>query len=113
MLAIKSLSIFNNSVRAKFLDCVAELLSPFKDWDYVVSAGLRESVECIELDMRETNHDGFSQTVESKAGEPLVRDANTWYINQLQKYLATNEGTCFNQADCVPIQKTAYLTMYS
>jgi hypothetical protein len=100
-----------DSVRAKFLDCVAELLSPSKGWDYVVSAGLRESVECIELDV--ARNDGFSQTIESKAGEPLVRDANTWYINQLQKYLATNEGTCFNQVDCVPIQKTAYQTMYS
>jgi hypothetical protein len=100
-----------DSVRSKFLDCVAELLSPSKGWDYVVSAGLRESVECIELDV--ARNDGFSQTVESKVGDPLVRDGNTWYINQLQKYLATNEGTRFNQVDCVPIQKTAYLTMYS
>jgi hypothetical protein len=100
-----------DSVRAKFLDCVAELLSTSKGWDYIVSAGLRESIESIELDV--ARNDGFSQTGESKAGEPLVRDANMWYINQLQKYLAINEGTLFNQVDCVPIQKAAYLTMYS
>jgi hypothetical protein len=80
-----------DSVRSKFLDCVAELLSPSKGWDYVVSAGLRQSVECTEIDV--ARNDGFSRIVESEAGEQLVRDGNTWYIDQLQKYLASDEGT--------------------
>ena len=100
-----------DSVRPKFLDCVAELLSPSKGWGHVVSVGLRESVECIALDV--ARNDGFSQTAESKAGQPLDQEGITWYISQLQKYLASDEGMRFNQVDCVPVQETAYLTMDS
>ena len=63
-----------DSVRSKFLDCVAELLIPSKGWDYVVSVGLRELIESIKLDV--ARNDGFTQAVESKAGEPLVQEEN-------------------------------------
>ncbi|KAH8589504.1 hypothetical protein B0O99DRAFT_599796 [Bisporella sp. PMI_857] len=79
-----------DSVRSKFLDCVAELLSLSKGLDFVVSAGLREPVEYTELDV--ARNGGFTQTVESKTGELLVQEGNVWYISQLQKYLTTDEG---------------------
>ena len=99
-----------DSVRSKFLDCIAELLSPSKGWDFVVAAGLRESVECIELDV--ARNDGFTQTVASTAGESLDQEGNMWYISQLQKYLSTGEGTCIDHFDRGLVQGTRNLTIY-
>lgn len=81
-----------DSIRSKFLDAVAELLSPSKGWDYVVCTGLRESTNRIDLDV--ARNDGFSRTAEAQGGQP------TWYINQLQKYLAANEGEQSQSALC-------------
>lgn len=45
------------SVRQKFLDCIAQLLSPCKGWDGVTATALREEEDKVEVDV--ARNDGF------------------------------------------------------
>lgn len=45
------------SVRQKFLDCIAQLLSPYKGWDGVTATALREGEDRVEVDV--ARNDGF------------------------------------------------------
>ncbi|KAI9740068.1 MAG: hypothetical protein M1818_004819 [Claussenomyces sp. TS43310] len=77
-------------IRSKLLDCVAELVSPSKGWDHVVTTGLRESADSIEIDI--TRNDGFSMTGGSKRKKSRRKGVDTQYFEHLQNYLASASG---------------------
>ena len=74
-------------VRSRFLDCIAELVSPSKGWDHVTTTGLRESMDSIEIDI--TRNDGFGIAGGLEGGKFHAEDADTQYFEHLQKYLAS------------------------
>lgn len=66
------------SIREKFLDCIAQLLSPCKGWDGVTATAIREGEDGVEVDV--ASNDGF-----------LSREGR--YCTRLERYLAgCNEG---------------------
>lgn len=84
----------DHSLRSKFLDCVAELLSPSKGWQHVVATGLRESEDFVNIDI--ARNDGFdkAQSCDGVRGSHVkVADLRS-YLGHLQKYLlsASQQG---------------------
>lgn len=77
----------DRSLRFKFLDCVAELLSPSRGWQHVVATGLRESEDFIDIDI--ARNDGFD-TAQSyysvRESHVEVADLHS-YLGHIQKYL--------------------------
>ncbi|KAJ5764911.1 hypothetical protein N7520_004470 [Penicillium odoratum] len=73
------LSSSRDSVRQKFLDCIAQLLSPCKGWDWVTAAAIREGEEGVEVDI--TRNDGF---VSDEENERMS------YCKMLEEYLDSN-----------------------
>ncbi|KFY19104.1 hypothetical protein V493_08143 [Pseudogymnoascus sp. VKM F-4281 (FW-2241)] len=96
-----------DSVRSKFLDCVAELASPSKGWDYVVATGLKESVDSIEIGI--ARNDGFHIAGGLQSTTSHAKKSNMQYLDHLQKYLAsaTEESICGQSLtwfDCLAIE---------
>jgi hypothetical protein len=86
----------DHSLRFKFLDCVAELLSPSKGWQHVLATGLRESEDSIDIDI--ARNDGFD-TAQSyySVGESHVEVADLHsYLGHLQKYLLSTSERGMN-----------------
>lgn len=81
-------------VRSRFLDCVAELVSPSKGWDHVIATGLRESIDSIEIDI--TRNDGFGIAAGLESGTFRAGDADTQYFEHLQRYLASASEESMN-----------------
>lgn len=69
----------NESVRQKFLDGIAQLLSSSKGWDGVTAAALREREDFVELDV--ARNDCF---ISNKNG---LGDEVTDYCKKLEQYL--------------------------
>lgn len=69
-----------NSVRQKFLDCIAQLLSPCKGWDGVTATAIREGEDGVEVDI--ARNDGFLSDEDSFDGEIMG------YCEMLEGYLA-------------------------
>lgn len=70
-----------NSVRQKFLDCIAQLLSPCKGWNGVTATAIREGEDLVEIDVARNDcfecNDGYS-----------LNDTRD-YCRELEKYLRT------------------------
>ncbi|KAL3441576.1 hypothetical protein BJX65DRAFT_313664 [Aspergillus insuetus] len=83
------LSGTRDSVRRKFLDCVAQLLSPCKGWDGVTAAGMREGEHGVVVHV--ARNDGF-MTDQDHADLEARK-----YCRELEEYLASTpsreEGT--------------------
>ncbi|KAJ5310348.1 uncharacterized protein N7443_002809 [Penicillium atrosanguineum] len=73
-----------NSVRQKFLDCIAQLLSPCKGWDGVTTAAIREGEDGVEVDV--ARNDGFH------SDEDCLDSEITGYCKMLEVYLADSTG---------------------
>lgn len=58
------------SICSKFLDCVAQLLSPSKGWSSVTATGLREEEDFVEIDV--ARNDCFGTTESDRSGEHVV-----------------------------------------
>lgn len=88
-----------DSVRSKFLDCVAELASPSKGWDYVAATGLKESVDSIVIGL--ARNDGFHIAGGLQSTASHAKNSNTQYLDHLQKYLASATEESMNiRASC-------------
>ncbi|KAF4631807.1 hypothetical protein G7Y89_g6314 [Cudoniella acicularis] len=74
----------DGSIRRKFLDCVAELLSPSKGYDYVVTTGLRESEDYVEIDVARNGDFGEPGSRNSVAKSTYRR-----YFDHFEEYLAS------------------------
>ena len=72
------------SVRQKFLDCIAQLLSPCKGWDGVTAAAIREGEDGVEVDI--ARNDGFLSEEDCLDSEIMG------YCKMLEVYLAGSAG---------------------
>lgn len=86
----------DQSLRFKFLDCVAELLSPSKGWQHVVATGLRESEDFVVIDI--ARNDGFDIAQSFyRVRESHIEVANLHsYLGHLQKYLLSTSERGMN-----------------
>lgn len=73
-----------NSVRQKFLDCIAQLLSPCKGWDGVTATAIREREDGVEVDV--ARNDGFL------SGENRLDGEIRGYCAMMEEYLADSVG---------------------
>ncbi|KAI1370421.1 hypothetical protein F4677DRAFT_364396 [Hypoxylon crocopeplum] len=90
-----------SSIRSKFLDCIAQLLSPSKGWDYVAAAAMREGINNTEIIVARndcflnipststrTNIAEFRQKMESylsSGGHPDVHDNKTLPMAEFER----------------------------
>lgn len=72
------------SVRRKFLDSIAQLLSPCKGWDGVTATAIREGEDGVEVDI--ARNDAFLSD-EDRFDSEVVG-----YCKMLEKYLAGSAG---------------------
>lgn len=75
------------SIREKFLDCIAQLLSPCKGWDGVTATAIREGEDGVEVDV--VRNDGFLSYGDR------VRGAVINYSTMLEEYLAGCNGAMY------------------
>lgn len=73
-----------DSVRRKFLDCIAQLLSPCKGWKGVTATAIREGEDQCEVDI--ARNDGFL------SGEDCFNGGVISYCRMLEEYLARSAG---------------------
>lgn len=73
-----------NSVRRKFLDCIAQLLSPCKGRNGVTATAIREGEDGIKVDV--ARNDGFLSDEDRFDGEIMA------YCKMLEEYLAGSAG---------------------
>jgi len=84
-----SLSASQESIRFRFLDCVAQLLSPSKGWDYVTATALREREDFVEIDV--ARNDCFGATRGGWSSGAISMDpgiVEEEYFRKLEKFLA-------------------------
>ncbi|KAL4876938.1 hypothetical protein BJY04DRAFT_210300 [Aspergillus karnatakaensis] len=80
-----------DSVRRKFLDCTAQLLSPCKGWDGVTATAIREAEDGVEVDI--AGNDGFH------SGADGMDCQLVGYCKMLEDYLAGSaKGADANEA---------------
>ena len=79
------LSGSRNSVRRKFLDCIAQLLSPCKGWDGVTATAIREGEDGVEVGV--SRNDGFLSD-----GDCCFDGEIVGYCRMLEEYLAGGGG---------------------
>jgi hypothetical protein len=77
------------SIRFRFLDCAAQLLSPSKGWEYVTATALREREDFVEIDVARNDCFGptrgdWSTNVGADSG--VVEEE---YFRKFEKYMAT------------------------
>jgi hypothetical protein len=89
-----NLSESPESVRFRFLDSIAELLSPSKGWEYVTATALREREEFVEIDVARNDCFGPVRqdwSTSSAAADPGITEEE--YFRKLENYLAApNQG---------------------
>lgn len=73
-----------DSVRRKFLDCIAQLLSPCKGWDGVTATAIREGEDGVEVDV--ARNDNF-------LSDGVCFDSEiVGYCKILEEYLEGSDG---------------------
>ncbi|KAI9375261.1 hypothetical protein BJX61DRAFT_182665 [Aspergillus egyptiacus] len=79
-----------SSVRRKFLDCIAQVLSPCKGWNGVTAAAIREAEDGVEVDI--ARNDGFL------SDDGCFDSQIVGYCKMLEEFLAGSaEGTNTNE----------------
>ncbi|RHZ69172.1 hypothetical protein CDV55_107132 [Aspergillus turcosus] len=86
------LSGTRDSIRRKFLDCIAQLLSPCKGWDGVTATAIREGEDRVEVDI--ARNDGFL------LDEDCFGSETVGYCKMLEEYLAGSAGGTNETASC-------------
>ena len=79
------------SIRFKFLDCIAQLLSPSKGWDNVTATALREHEDFVAIDV--ARNDSFGAVSNSWPGQHACAFGRreTKYCAELKNYLSTTQ----------------------
>jgi hypothetical protein len=73
-----------DSIRRKFLDCIAQLLSPCKGWDWVTATAMREGEDGVKVDI--ARNDGF------RSNKGCFNSEIVGYCKMLEEYLASSTG---------------------
>lgn len=76
-----------DSVRSKFLDCIAQLLSPSKGWDAVTASALREQEDFVEVDVARNDCFGTNTSHSRVQHDGDLRRARD-YCTKLQNFLS-------------------------
>ncbi|KAM5360443.1 hypothetical protein ACJA88_014832 [Fusarium oxysporum] len=78
------------SIRSKFLDCIAQLLSPSKGWHNVTATALREHEDFVEIDVARNDSFGMARCdVQGHyLSEPAAFDVD--YRRKLEDYLRSS-----------------------
>ena len=82
-----------DSVRSKFLDCIAQLLSPSKGWDNVCATALREREDFVAIDV--ARNDCFGMASSGSADEQVCtfEGYEAEYCSEMTNYLSmTQQG---------------------
>jgi len=84
-----------SSIRSKFLDCIAQLLSPSKGWEDVTATALREREDFVEVDI--ARNDCFGVARNGGPAEHEFGRVETDYCRKLEDYLSagTQQGKIF------------------
>ena len=77
------------SIRSKFLDCVAQLLSPSKGWESVTATALREREDSVEVDVARNDCFGLTRKVRPGQHRYEFRNAEADYCEKLKFYMST------------------------
>lgn len=85
---IDCLSGSENSIRFQFLDCVAQLLSPSKGWEYVTATALREREHFVEVDVARNDCFGALRGDWSAGAASDPGGAEEEYFRKLETYMA-------------------------
>ena len=96
------LSWSQESIRFRFLDCAAQLLSPSKGWEYVTATALRERDDFVEIDV--ARNDCFGPTrgdwsTGVGADSCVVEEE---YFRKFEKYMATADPGNHESQTAVP-----------
>lgn len=85
------------SIRSKFLDCIAQLLSPSKGWKSVTATALREWEDFVEIDVARNDCFGIAQDIGPGKHVYEFGGNETDYCRKLQDHLSTTtqQGTMF------------------
>lgn len=77
------------SIRSKFLDCIAQLLSRSKGWENVTATALREREDFVEVDI--ARNDCFGMARNGRPGQHVYAfgRAEADYCRKLEAYLST------------------------
>ncbi|KAI1141100.1 hypothetical protein F5Y05DRAFT_299180 [Hypoxylon sp. FL0543] len=92
MILTESLS----SIRCKFLDCVAQLLSPSKGWDYVVATAIREDISSTEILV--ARNDGFQKTPPTSATISIAD-----FCSKLEDYVSAADQSDLHRTQISPL----------
>ncbi|KAJ8060028.1 hypothetical protein OCU04_011639 [Sclerotinia nivalis] len=100
----------STSIRSKFLDCLAQLLSPSKDERSVVATSLREREDFVEIDV--ARNDCFGLTAGSLSNEHGYgfEAVEEEYYNSLRAYISTgveSDTTALSEFECFAIAYTS------
>lgn len=79
----------SDSVRSKFLDCIAQLLSPCKGWDAVTASALREQEDFVEVDVARNDCFGTNTDQNSVQHEDDLEKVKH-YCTKLEEFLSRN-----------------------
>jgi hypothetical protein len=79
------------SIRAKFLDCIAQLLSPSKGWDKVTATALREHEDFVEIDVARNDCFGTTSNRWPRQNECAFTRAEAENCRELKNYLSTTQ----------------------
>jgi hypothetical protein len=83
------LSGSKESIRFRILDCVAQLLSPSKGWDYVVATALREREDFVEIDVARNDCFGVTGGCWSTCDVSDLGITEEEHHRKLEYYLST------------------------
>ena len=82
-----------DSVRSKFLDCIAELLSPSKGWDNVTATSLHEQEDFVDIVI--ARNDCFGMATTGIYGQNLAFSRlEADYIRKLETSLSMKTENC-------------------
>ncbi len=77
--------------RARFLDCIAQLLSPNKGWDYVCATAMRENEDCVTINVARNDSFGIASSEPGNAQLPSFNTCEAEYCGHLVEYLSMTE----------------------
>ncbi|KAI9642996.1 hypothetical protein NHQ30_008730 [Ciborinia camelliae] len=105
-----------DSIRSKFLDCLAQLLSPSKrEWGSVTATALREREDFVEIDVARNDCFGLTTNCVSSDRGYLFGAVEAEYCESLRTYISTDskhDSTALSEFECFAIAYTSQRVDY-
>ena len=81
-----------DSIRSKFLDCIAQLLSPSKGWHNVSATALREHEDHVAIDIARNDCFGKASLGPTDQNVCTFEESEVMYCSELTRYLSCQHG---------------------